>query len=302
MEQNEETGSGASEARMTKALRQLLAGPRVFGGPPESIVAPFLERLLSTQVLSDDARHVLQVLSLAGIPLSKSALEVICHKGLGCYEELRRASLVVASRARAQLLPMVATAVMRTLTEEQVKEAELLLIEAYTVWFGGGMVYEREAGGIVTELATLLLKYYRLLEAAELLLRYGWLSFKLGNALTDRTPLRSEFCNNSTGQSNLRRGAEGNCCTISSPPILGTNLMFINASKTILLLMKQPSQARLHSDHTLRSPLPIISWAMQWTISTLRRHKKHWTNASSASRRYAPPIWICVPRCSKSKP
>ena len=174
IEQDEATVSSASSATMTKALQRLLASPRVFGGPPESIVAPFLERLLSTQVLSDDARHVLQVLSIAGIPLAQSALEVICHTGPGAYEELRRASLVVASRARAQLLPMVATAVMGSLTGEQSTEAELLLIEAYTVWFRGGTVYEREAGGIVAELATLLLKYYRLLEAAQLLVRYGW--------------------------------------------------------------------------------------------------------------------------------
>src|SRR5579864_8239478 len=82
MEPDEATGSGEKEARMRSAVKLLLAGPRVFRGPPESIVTPFLERLLSTQVLSDEARHVLQVLSLAGIALSKSALEVICPKGL----------------------------------------------------------------------------------------------------------------------------------------------------------------------------------------------------------------------------
>ncbi len=37
-----------------------------------------------------------------------------------------------------------------------------------------------EAGGIVAELATLYLKLHRLLEAAELLIRYGWLSFNQG--------------------------------------------------------------------------------------------------------------------------
>ena len=79
----------------------------------------------------------------------------------------------------------------------------------------------------------LLLKYYRLLEAAELLLRYGWLSFKLGNALRIAR-LSEAVLQDLTGPSNLGRGVEASCSTISSPLILGTHTMFTNASKTIL--------------------------------------------------------------------
>jgi len=172
----------APPAMMTRALQCLLAGPRVFGGPPESVVAPFLERLLSSQSLSADALHVLRVLSLAAIPLAKPALSILCLSGPGPYEELRRASLVVASRARTQLLPMIAASVLHSLSPEQLQEGEHLLIEAYTAWLASGVVYEREAGGIVTELATLLLKHHRLLSAAQLLIRYGWLAFNLGYA------------------------------------------------------------------------------------------------------------------------
>ena len=171
----------ASSAMMTRALKQLLAGPQVFGGPPEHLVAPFLERLLASQSLSVEALHVLQVLSVAAIPLAKTALSIICPSGPVPYEELRRASLVIASRARTQLLPMVAASVIHSLSREQVKEEEHLLIEAYTAWLASGLVYEREAGGIVNELAALLIKHHRLLDAAQLLIRYGWLAFSLGH-------------------------------------------------------------------------------------------------------------------------
>ncbi len=182
MEDATTTQEIASTARMTRTLQRLLVGPRVFGGPPESVVTPFLERLLSSQSLSGDALQMLRVLSLAAIPLAKPALEIICRAGPGPYEELHRASLVVASHAHTQLLPMVAASVASSLSREQILEGECLLIEAYTAWLVSGMVYEREAGGIVTELAMLLFKHHRLFAAAQLLLRYGWLAFNLGYA------------------------------------------------------------------------------------------------------------------------
>jgi tetratricopeptide (TPR) repeat protein len=171
-----------SPAVMTRVLQRLLAEPRVFGGPPDSVVVPFLERLLASQSLSAEAQHVLEVLSVATVPLAKPALEIICRSGPSPYEELRRASLVVASRARTQLLPMVSGAILRSLSDMEVLANERLLIEAYLAWLANGMIYEREAGGIVVELATLLLKHHRLLAVSQLLIRYGWLAFNLGYA------------------------------------------------------------------------------------------------------------------------
>src|SRR5260221_8803925 len=77
---------------------------------------------------------------------------------------------------------MVASSILRSLTAEQITEGEQLLIEAYTTWLKCGECYDREAGGIVTELAVLLLKHHRLLDTAQLLIRYGWLAFNLGHA------------------------------------------------------------------------------------------------------------------------
>src|SRR6266567_465022 len=70
MEDAETMQATVSPATMTRALQRFLAGPRVFGGPPESVVTPFLERLFSSQSLSADALHVLRVLSVAAIPLA----------------------------------------------------------------------------------------------------------------------------------------------------------------------------------------------------------------------------------------
>src|SRR5258708_2520337 len=49
-----------SPAVMTRVLQRLLAEPRVFGGPPDSVVGPLLERLLASQSLSAEAQHVLE--------------------------------------------------------------------------------------------------------------------------------------------------------------------------------------------------------------------------------------------------
>jgi hypothetical protein len=139
----ESTQEFPSPTVMTRVLQRLLADPRVLGGPPDSVVTPFLERLLSSQSLSGDALHVLRVLSLVAIPLAKPVLETICRSGPGPYEELRRASLVVASRARTQLLPMVSGAILRSLSDAQIQAGERLLIEAYMAWLANGRVYER---------------------------------------------------------------------------------------------------------------------------------------------------------------
>jgi len=167
---------------LTTAIQRLLAEPHVFGGNLAEAIAPILDRITANQCLSPEARHLLEVLSVACVPLAKSALAVVSPAGPRPFEELRRASLVVSYPNRAHLLPMVASAVLRRLASEEIQDSERLLIQAYTVWLAEGTFYERESGAVVAELAILLLKHHRLLEAAQLLIRYGWLSFNLGYA------------------------------------------------------------------------------------------------------------------------
>jgi tetratricopeptide (TPR) repeat protein len=166
---------------MIQAIQRLLADPHVFGGNLADAIAPILDRIISSQRLSSEAQYLLEVLSTANVPLAKPALEVICMRGPHPIKELRRASLLVAYPNRVQLLPMVAAAVIRHLTPEQTYEREELLLQAYTAWLREGEFYESEKGPVITELAVLLLRHRRLLEAAQLLIEYGWMSFTLGH-------------------------------------------------------------------------------------------------------------------------
>jgi tetratricopeptide (TPR) repeat protein len=169
---------------LMRSARRLLAEPHIFGGSLASAMGPILDRIITNQSLSADARHLLQVLSVAFVPLAKPALAVICPEGPRPLDELRRASLIVAYANRAYLLPMVASAVMLHLTAEHIQENERLLIQAYSAWLADGVFYEHESGTVVEELSTLLLKHHRLLDVVQLLLRYGWLAFNQGRALS----------------------------------------------------------------------------------------------------------------------
>ncbi|MBV9708760.1 MAG: DUF1704 domain-containing protein, partial [Chloroflexi bacterium] len=111
-------------------------------------------------------------------------LKVLCPQGPRPIKELRNACLLVAYPKRTQLLPLIASAVYRQFSPEQRQEQESLLIQAYSAWMQEGTFQEgdSEQGAVITELAVLLLRHHRLLEAAEHVIRYGWISFKLGNA------------------------------------------------------------------------------------------------------------------------
>jgi transcriptional regulator with XRE-family HTH domain len=109
---------GGRAHNLTQAVQRLLAEPHVFGGSLAHAIAPVLDRISANQHLSHDARKLLQVLSVTVVPLAKPALAALCPEGTRPLDELRRASLVVAYPHRAQLLPMVASAVLRHLTEE----------------------------------------------------------------------------------------------------------------------------------------------------------------------------------------
>lgn len=204
----QETGpsSDAKIRNLVRTVQQLLAEPHIFGGNLADAIAPVLDRIIANQCLSDDARRLLHVLSVAFVPLAKPALASLCSSGPRPLDELRRASLLVAYPNRARLLPMVASAILRHLSPEEVEVHERLLIQAYTAWLAEGTFYERESGATVAELATLLLKHHRLLEVAQLFLRYGWLAFNQGHAsrlarlamsvveCTDRVPTEEDEC------------------------------------------------------------------------------------------------------------
>jgi tetratricopeptide (TPR) repeat protein len=58
---------------------------------------------------------------------------------------------------------------------------EDLAIQAHTCWLDDGNLNDSEAGQVVTELAILLLTHQRLLDVAQLVVRYGWMSLQSGH-------------------------------------------------------------------------------------------------------------------------
>lgn len=159
-------------------LERLLQDPALFSGPVARRIQPLLDRVLER--LSVEATIALQDLAVTPIPLGAPALRVL-YQSPKLLRELRDASLLVAYPQRVQLLPMVAAQVQHRLSDGQVYAAEERLIQALMHWLHtGSMIYEHEAGEIVAELSLLLLAHVRLLEAAQVLIRYGWLAFHLG--------------------------------------------------------------------------------------------------------------------------
>ena len=168
---------------LTYAVERLLEEPHLFAGSLADDIAPLLDRIIENQRLSGGARLLLEVLSVASIPLGQPALATICRAaGTRPLKELQRASLLVSYEQRVHVNTIVAAAVVRRLGQQERLMREDALIEAYQAWLHSGQCYEREAGSIVYELTKLLLDHHRLLDAAQYAIRYGWLAFNLGYA------------------------------------------------------------------------------------------------------------------------
>ncbi len=173
----EESEIVSPERASMQSLAHLLEDASLFGGPVAARVTSLLERVI--KCLSPEAFMALRELAVSPLPLTGPALKALYHDPAP-LKELRDASLLVAYPRRVQLLPMVAAQVRQRLVQEEVSAAEDRLIQALTVWLDG-IATPGEQGTVVTELALLLLKHRRLLDAAELLIELGWLSSGYGN-------------------------------------------------------------------------------------------------------------------------
>jgi Domain of unknown function (DUF1704) len=131
--------------------------------------------------LSAEARALLDALAVCNVPLGKAALQAL-YEHPGLINELRNASLLVSYAHRVQVLPIVAAVVTQGMTIERITELEEDVIQALQRWIEEGTIAMQETGAAITELAMFLLKHHCLLEAAELLIRYGWLGFNQGYA------------------------------------------------------------------------------------------------------------------------
>jgi Domain of unknown function (DUF1704)/AAA domain/Tetratricopeptide repeat len=180
LDEDDHMGLAASHqgSFLTQRLLALLEDPSLFGGPIASKLTPLLQRILDHR-LSPEAGQVLTRLAMANIPLGKPALQVLCPRP-SLLKELRSTSLLTATAQRVQIVPMVAAQLRARLSVQHQHDLEEQLIPALIRWLDEGKMSTSEAGGIVAELAALYLKLHRLLEAAQLLIRYGWLSFNQG--------------------------------------------------------------------------------------------------------------------------
>ncbi len=167
-------------------IERLLAEPHVFGAADVE-ARQLLQQVISGR-LSSDAVQLLEVLSASPLALPFPLLADLNQQVEYAVVELLKASLMdrnaIGLDERAYLQPLVREAgVQKLIVEERLGEIERHLAQLYSVWLDQGTFQsEQEQAALVTELAMLHLKQHRLLEAAELLIEYGWLSFAFGHA------------------------------------------------------------------------------------------------------------------------
>jgi hypothetical protein len=143
---------------------------------------PLIDEIVTTR-LSPDARQVLTVLAVAPVPLPAPLLVSFTQHPQRTIKELARVSLL-AYAPRLRLLPLVAESVLQQLSQEDRAGVEERLVVAYRRWMDQGSYRdEQEQAMVIAELVILYLKHQHLLEAAELVIGYGWLSFQFGHAL-----------------------------------------------------------------------------------------------------------------------
>jgi tetratricopeptide (TPR) repeat protein len=179
-----EVGPGPAEGgEVERALRRMIEAQSVLLREIALERRPLLDEVIHSRI-SQDAQRLLHILALAAIPLATPLLQSMCQNPQLAIEDLFRASLSrVPGSERVQLLPVVTEAVIGRLTPEEVRVAEDTLIDAFQAWLeAGDFISEQEQSQVITELAALLLKHRRLLDAAQLLIRYGWLCSAFGHS------------------------------------------------------------------------------------------------------------------------
>ncbi len=167
---------------VVQRIQRLLDDPSLFGvgTPVTAKLVPLLDCVLEKR-LSPESRQVLFSLAVTNVPLGRRAVQAVCPRP-SIIQEFSNASLLVASPHRVQLLPMVAAVLRARLSVQQRQESEAQLADALMGWILVSKLSLHEAGTILTEVAEIFLKHRCLLDAAELLIRYGWLSFGAGHA------------------------------------------------------------------------------------------------------------------------
>lgn len=167
-----------------RLIRELLREKQTFGALDVD-VRHQLKQVVSHR-LTQDGLQTLEVLAASSLPLPLPLLMEVTPQADYALAELSNASLIdrtsLASN-RAQLQPLTREAGLQRLQEsKRLGETEALLIPLYQRWLEKGNFHdELEMASLVSELAALYLKQRQLLQAAELLVEYGWLMLAFGH-------------------------------------------------------------------------------------------------------------------------
>ncbi len=167
-------------------IEQLLTDTHIFG--TADVEARQLLQQVIGRRLSQDALQVLEALAATPMALPFPLLLEINQQAEYAFAELLQASLIdrnaMEQDERAILQPLAREATIhQLLADKRLTETEQQLIHAYTVWLEQGTFQsEQEQAMLISELVAAHLKQQHLMEAAELLVEYGWFSFAFGHA------------------------------------------------------------------------------------------------------------------------
>jgi hypothetical protein len=179
-----ETGASAkSEHHLL--VEDLLEEVEVFSTADVEATA-LLEQVIS-QRLSQEALELLDVLAASPLALPFPLLaEINGTAEYAFFMELHNASLLdrttMNADGRASLQPLAREAGrQKLLAERRLEGVEEQLIHLYEAWLlAPDFLSDQEQSEVVTELLVLLFKHHALLQAAELVVRFGWLSTLFG--------------------------------------------------------------------------------------------------------------------------
>lgn len=182
--QNTETSVRSGKGTHQQLIEALLADSQIFDIHDVDVRKQL--RQLLTRRLTQDALQLLEILAASPIPLPFPLLVEACEEAEYALAELVRLSLVDRTALRNQracLQPLTREAGLHNLlAERRLPAVEAQLTQLYQLWLDAGIFLdEQEMSTLVTELALLWLKTDHLLDAAQLLIEHGWLSFAFGS-------------------------------------------------------------------------------------------------------------------------
>ncbi len=144
-----------------------------------------LTQVFSRQ-LSYQVQQVLDLLAASSLGIPFPLLQQEFDHPERELDELMRSSLVDRDsfeQGRAALVPLAREARLHQLSREQREQIEQRVTDLYTTWLYDLQQYQDDAeqAALIAELIVLFIKQRRWLQAAELIIPYGWLCVQLGH-------------------------------------------------------------------------------------------------------------------------